>query len=206
MGERPIIIGVAGGSGSGKSSVSKRIFDQFTALSVLVLAQDSYYKDQSNMTFAERLETNYDHPMAFDNELYIDHIQRFIAGETIGVPVYDFVEYNRSKEVMLEPSRDVLILEGILLFEDERIRDLCDIKVYVDTDDDVRLARRIRRDVIKRGRSIESVLDQYIDVVKPMHHQFVEPTKRYADIIVPEGGYNQVAIDLLVTKIRTILN
>lgn len=206
MRKKPIIIGVAGGSGSGKSSVSKRVLEQFTPLSVLVLAQDNYYKDQSHLTFEERLETNYDHPFAFDNDLFIEHIQNFIQGETIEVPTYDFVNHNRSGTVTREPSRDVLILEGILLFEDKRLRDLCDIKVYVDTDDDIRLARRIRRDVISRGRSIESVLDQYIDVVKPMHHQFVEPTKRYADIIVPEGGYNQVAIDLIVTKIRTILN
>lgn len=206
MGKKPIVIGVAGGSGSGKSSVSKRVLEQFTPLSVLVLAQDNYYKDQSHLTFEERLETNYDHPFAFDNDLFIEHIQNFIQGETIEVPTYDFVNHNRSGTVTREPSRDVLILEGILLFEDKRLRDLCDIKVYVDTDDDIRLARRIRRDVISRGRSIESVLDQYIDVVKPMHHQFVEPTKRYADIIVPEGGYNQVAIDLIVTKIRTILN
>lgn len=206
MGKKPIVIGVAGGSGSGKSSVSKRVLEQFTPLSVLVLAQDNYYKDQSHLTFEERLETNYDHPFAFDNDLFIEHIQNFIQGETIEVPTYDFVNHNRSGTITREPSRDVLILEGILLFEDKRLRDLCDIKVYVDTDDDIRLARRIRRDVISRGRSIESVLDQYIDVVKPMHHQFVEPTKRYADIIVPEGGYNQVAIDLIVTKIRTILN
>ena len=206
MRKKPIIIGVAGGSGSGKSSVSKRVLEQFTPLSVLVLAQDNYYKDQSHLTFEERLETNYDHPFAFDNDLFIEHIEKFIQGETIEVPTYDFVNHNRSGTITREPSRDVLILEGILLFEDKRLRDLCDIKVYVDTDDDIRLARRIRRDVISRGRSIESVLDQYIDVVKPMHHQFVEPTKRYADIIVPEGGYNQVAIDLIVTKIRTILN
>ncbi|MGF3076474.1 uridine kinase [Facklamia sp. P12945] len=206
MGDRPIIIGVTGGSGSGKSSVSKRILEQFTEMSVLVLAQDNYYKDQSHLTFEERLKTNYDHPFAFDNDLFFEHIQAFIRGETIEVPIYDFVNYTRSLETRREASRDVLILEGILIFEDKMIRDLCDIKIYVDTEDDIRLSRRIKRDVIKRGRSVESVLEQYETVVKPMHHQFTEPTKRYADIIVPEGGHNHVAIDLLVTKINTIIN
>ncbi|MGF3067375.1 uridine kinase [Facklamia sp. P12950] len=206
MGDRPIIIGVTGGSGSGKSSVSKRILEQFTEMSVLVLAQDNYYKDQSHLTFEERLKTNYDHPFAFDNDLVFEHIQAFIRGETIEVPIYDFVNYTRSLETRREASRDVLILEGILIFEDKMIRDLCDIKIYVDTEDDIRLSRRIKRDVIKRGRSVESVLEQYETVVKPMHHQFTEPTKRYADIIVPEGGHNHVAIDLLVTKINTIIN
>ncbi|MGF3183516.1 uridine kinase [Facklamia sp. P12934] len=206
MGDRPITIGVTGGSGSGKSSVSKRILEQFTEMSVLVLAQDNYYKDQSHLTFEERLKTNYDHPFAFDNDLFFEHIQAFIRGETIEVPIYDFVNYTRSLETRREASRDVLILEGILIFEDKMIRDLCDIKIYVDTEDDIRLSRRIKRDVIKRGRSVESVLEQYETVVKPMHHQFTEPTKRYADIIVPEGGHNHVAIDLLVTKINTIIN
>ncbi|MGF3073108.1 uridine kinase [Facklamia sp. P13069] len=206
MGDRPIIIGVTGGSGSGKSSVSKRILEQFTEMSVLVLAQDNYYKDQSHLTFEERLKTNYDHPFAFDNDLFFEHIQAFIRGETIEVPIYDFVNYTRSLETRREASRDVLILEGILIFEDKMIRDLCDIKIYVDTEDDIRLSRRIKRDVIKRGRSVKSVLEQYETVVKPMHHQFTEPTKRYADIIVPEGGHNHVAIDLLVTKINTIIN
>ncbi|MBG9979702.1 uridine kinase [Facklamia sp. DSM 111018] len=206
MAGRPIIIGVTGGSGSGKSSVSKRILSEFTEMSVLVLAQDNYYKDQSHMPFEERLKTNYDHPFAFDNDLYYQQIQQFIKGETIEVPVYDYTQHNRSREVIIEPSRDVLILEGILIFEDKQIRDLCDIKVYVDTEDDIRLARRIQRDVVKRGRSVESVLKQYVEVVKPMHHQFTEPTKRYADIIVPEGGHNSVAIDLLTTKIHTILH
>ena len=206
MGKRPIVIGVTGGSGSGKSSVSKEILSQYTELSVLVLAQDNYYKDQKHMPFEERLKTNYDHPLAFDNDLYFQHIQAFMAGETIEVPIYDYVQHTRSDQVSHEISHDVLILEGILLFEDSRIRDLCDIKVYVDTEDDVRLARRIQRDVVERGRSVESVLKQYLEVVKPMHHQFVEPTKRYADIIVPEGGHNHVAIDLLSTKIHSIIN
>lgn len=205
MKSKPIIVGVTGGSGSGKSSVSKQILKTFSEMSVLVLAQDNYYKDQSHIPFEERLATNYDHPFAFDNDLYLEHIRSIIEGQSIDVPVYDFVHHTRSKELRHEPSRDVLILEGILIFDNPEIRELCDIKVFVDTDDDIRLARRIQRDVLQRGRSIESVLDQYMQVVKPMHLQFTEPTKRYADIIVPEGGYNQVAIDLLVTKIHTIL-
>lgn len=202
---KPIVIGVTGGSGSGKSSVSRRIFEEFTQNSVLILAQDNYYKDQSHLTFEERLKTNYDHPLAFDNDLYYQHIQNFLKGHSIEVPVYDYVNHTRSKEVHFEPPRQVLILEGILIFQEPSIRDLCDIKVYVDTEDDIRLARRIQRDVIQRGRSVESVLNQYIDVVKPMHHQFVEPTKRYADVIIPEGGLNHVAVDLLITKIESIL-
>lgn len=205
MVRRPIIIGVTGGSGSGKSSVSNKILEQFGEPSVMLLQQDYYYKDQSHLTFSERLKTNYDHPLAFDTELFISHIHALLAGQAIDKPVYDYAKHTRSKEVIHQEPRDVIIIEGILILEDKRLRELMDIKVYVDTDDDIRLARRIQRDVIERGRSVNSVIEQYTTVVKPMFHQFIEPTKRYADIIVPEGGYNQVAIDLLATKIHTIL-
>lgn len=205
MVRKPIIIGVTGGSGSGKSSVSNKILKQFGEPSVMLLQQDYYYKDQSHLSFEERLKTNYDHPFAFDNDLFISHIDALLSGEAIDKPVYDYAKHTRSDEVIHQEPRDVIIIEGILILEDKRLRELMDIKVYVDTDDDIRLARRIQRDVIERGRSVNSVIKQYTTVVKPMFHQFIEPTKRYADIIVPEGGYNQVAIDLLATKIHTIL-
>lgn len=206
MGTKPVVIGVSGGSGSGKSSVSSRILETFEGLSVMLLQQDYYYKNQSDVPFEERLKTNYDHPLAFDNDLFYEHLTTLINGGEIEKPVYDFTNHTRSSKTVKEKSRDVIIVEGILILDDKRIRDLMDIKVYVDTDDDIRLARRILRDINERGRTVDSVIKQYVDVVKPMFHQFIEPTKRYADIIVPEGGYNQVAIDLLTTKIGTILN
>ena len=205
MSNRPIVIGVTGGSGSGKSSVSMKLMEIFGDLSVMMLQHDFYYKDQSHLPFEERLKTNYDHPLAFDTDLFVADLNRLLEGQAIDKPVYDFANHTRSSEVIHQESKDVIIVEGILILEDPRLRDLMDIKVYVDTDDDIRLARRILRDIKERGRSVESVINQYVDVVKPMHHQFIEPTKRYADIIVPEGGYNQVAIDLLATKIHSIL-
>ncbi|HFI0462946.1 TPA: uridine kinase [Streptococcus suis] len=205
MKKRPIIIGVTGASGSGKSSVSERLLEIFSLSSVMVLEQDFYYKDQAHLPFEERLKTNYDHPFAFDNDLFIDHLQQLIAGQTIEKPVYDYAQHTRSDQVIIQESRDVIIVEGILILDDKRVRDLLDIKIYVDTDADICLARRIRRDIEERGRTIDSVIGQYVSVVKPMFHQFIEPTKRYADIIIPEGGYNQVAIDLLATKVRSIL-
>lgn len=205
MSKRPIVIGVSGASGSGKSSVSKRILEIFSEMSILVLQQDFYYKDQTHLPFEERLKTNYDHPLAFDNDLFIEHLEKLMKGETIDKPVYDFANHTRSTETIHQEPRDVIIVEGILILDDKRVRDLLDIKIYVDTDSDICLARRILRDINERGRTVDSVINQYVEVVKPMFHQFVEPTKRYADIIIPEGGYNQVAIDLLATKVRSIL-
>ncbi|BDG36885.1 uridine kinase [Parageobacillus sp. VR-IP] len=205
MGKKPVVIGVAGGSGSGKTSVAKAIYEHFGDRSILVLEQDFYYKDQSHLPFAERLKTNYDHPLAFDNDLLIEHIHKLLQYEPIEKPVYDYKLHTRSNKVIHVEPKDVIILEGILVLEDERLRNLMDIKVYVDTDADIRIIRRLLRDIKERGRTLESVIEQYVSVVRPMHNQFVEPTKRYADIIVPEGGQNHVAIDLLVTKIRTIL-
>lgn len=205
MSKRPIVIGVAGASGSGKSSVSKRILEIFSEMSILVLQQDFYYKDQTHLPFEERLKTNYDHPLAFDNDLFIEHLEKLMKSETIDKPVYDFANHTRSTETIHQEPRDVIIVEGILILDDKRVRNLLDIKIYVDTDSDICLARRILRDINERGRTVDSVINQYVEVVKPMFHQFVEPTKRYADIIIPEGGYNQVAIDLLATKVRSIL-
>jgi len=206
MSGRPLLIGIAGGTGSGKTSVTRAILDALPRDSVAVLEHDSYYKDQSYLSFEERLSTNYDHPFAFDTLLLIDHLQQLEQGKAIEKPQYSFVKHTRMSETQTILSRSVVILEGILILEDERIRDLLDIKVYVDTDADVRIIRRIVRDIQERGRTLESVVDQYLGVVRPMHMQFVEPTKRYADIIIPEGAHNTVAIDILVSKIRHMLD
>ena len=203
--ERPIVIGVTGGSGSGKTSVSRAILNALPNHSILLFEQDSYYKDQSHLSFEERLGTNYDHPFAFDTDLLISHLKDLMNYKSIEKPVYDYEAHTRSTEVVNQEPKEVIILEGILILEDERLRDLMDIKVYVDTEDDIRIIRRIKRDMEDRGRSLDSVIEQYLGVVKPMHTQFIEPTKKYADIIIPEGGKNQVAIDLLTTKVRSIL-
>ena len=202
---KPVIIGVTGGSGSGKTTVSRAIFAQLHGHSLLMLQEDSYYNDQSDMPFEERIKTNYDHPNAFDTELLVKQLKDLLDWKTIEKPIYDYTEHTRSSEVEKVEPKEVIILEGILVLNDPALRDLMDIKIFVDTDDDIRIIRRIQRDIEERGRSLQSVIDQYKSTVKPMYHQFIEPTKRYADIIVPEGGENQVAIDLLVTKVRDIL-
>ena len=203
MRKKPIIIGVTGGSGGGKTSVSKAILANFTDQKISMIQHDSYYKDQSHLTFEERLKTNYDHPFAFDTDLLIEHLEKLLNYETIEKPVYDYVAHTRSTETIIQEPKEVIILEGILILEDKRLRDLMDIKIYVDTDDDIRIIRRIKRDMVERGRTLDSIIDQYLGVVKPMYHQFIEPTKRYADVIVPEGGENHVAIDLINTKVAT---
>ncbi|WLR49949.1 uridine kinase [Bacillus tianshenii] len=205
MGKQPVVLGIAGGSGSGKTSVTRAIHKHFTDQSILVLEQDYYYKDQHDVPMEERLQTNYDHPLAFDNDLLIEHIHKLLNYEPIEKPVYDYERHTRSDQVIPIEPKDVIILEGILILEDERLRDLMDIKLFVDTDADLRIIRRLLRDMKERGRTIDSVIEQYVSVVRPMHEQFIEPTKRYADIIIPEGGKNNVAIDLMVTKIQTIL-
>src|SRR3954451_9491894 len=205
MTRKAVVIGVTGGSGSGKTSVTKAIYESLKDHSILVLEQDYYYKDQTSVPFEERLKTNYDHPLAFDNDLLIEHIEMLLRYKRIQKPVYDYSIHTRSDKVIPIQPQDVIILEGILVLEDERLRDLMDIKLYVDTDPDLRIIRRLTRDIRDRGRTFDSVIDQYLNVVRPMHNQFIEPTKRYADIIIPEGGHNHVAIDLMVTKIQTIL-
>lgn len=203
---KPLVIGIAGGSGSGKTSVTNSIYDVFKDNSVVVIGQDFYYKDQSHLEYEERLETNYDHPLAFDTDLLIEHLKMLLQSKPIEKPTYDYAMHTRStKTVIIEP-KEVIIVEGILVLEDVELRSLMDIKLFVDTDADLRIIRRIMRDINERGRTIESVVDQYMSVVRPMHNQFIEPTKKYADIIVPEGGHNKVAIDLMVTKIKTILD
>ncbi|EKN63807.1 uridine/cytidine kinase [Neobacillus bataviensis LMG 21833] len=203
--QKPVVIGVTGGSGSGKTSVTKAIYESLKDHSILVIEQDYYYRDQHNVPFEERLKTNYDHPLAFDNDLLIEHIEKLLRYEAIEKPVYDYSIHTRSDKVIPVEPKDVIILEGILVLEDERLRDLMDIKLYVDTDADLRIIRRLTRDIRERGRTFDSVIDQYLNVVRPMHNQFIEPTKRYADVIIPEGGQNHVAVDLMVTKIQTIL-
>ena len=201
----PLIIGITGGSGSGKTSVTNAISEVFKNHSVVVIQQDYYYKDQSHLKFEERLNTNYDHPLAFDNDLLLEHIHNLLDNKAIEKPVYDYAKHTRSSETIIIEPKDVIILEGILVLEDERLRNLMNIKLFVDTDADLRIIRRILRDINERGRTVDSVVDQYLNVVRPMHNQFIEPTKRYADVIIPEGGQNEVAIDLMVTKIKTIL-
>lgn len=205
MGIKPIVIGIAGGTGSGKTTVTKSIYDQFKGHSILMIQQDSYYKDQSHLPMEQRLKTNYDHPLAFDNDLFIEHIIKLLRYEPIEKPVYDYTIHTRSSETIPVEPKDVIILEGILVLEDERLRDLMDIKIFVDTDADLRILRRIQRDIKERGRTVDSVVDQYVNVVRPMHNQFCEPSKKFADIIIPEGGQNFVAIDLMATKIQAIL-
>ncbi len=181
---RPIIIGVTGGSGSGKTSVSRAIFDQLHGHSLMMLQEDSYYKSQDDIPFEERTKVNYDHPNAFDTDLLIEQLEDLLSWKTIEIPVYDYAAHTRSKEVLVQEPREVIIVEGILTLNDARLRDLMDIKIFVDTDDDIRIIRRIQRDIEERGRTLQSVIDQYLETVKPMYHQFIEPSKRYADIIV----------------------
>lgn len=200
------VIGVAGGTGSGKSTLVKRLQDAFIGDDVATLCHDYYYKAHSELSYEERTKLNYDHPQAFDTQMMVEHIKALKDGVPIEHPVYSFVEHNRMKErVLVKPSR-VIIVDGILIFENRELRDLMDIKVYVDTDADIRLARRIMRDVCDRGRTMQSVIDQYVSTVKPMHEEFVEPSKRYADVIIPEGGFNSVAIAMLIENIKSLIN
>lgn len=204
---KPLIIGIAGGTASGKTSISRHIQEMYDDVtSVLIIRQDDYYRDQSHLTMEERIRTNYDHPSSIDTELLVKHIKDLCEGRTIEKPVYDFVEHTRSSVTETCSPCDVLILEGLFVLQDESVRNLLDIKVFVDTEADIRFIRRLLRDVQERGRSMESVVTQYTSTVRPMHESFVEPSKKYADIIIPEGGSNTVAIDLLITKISSIIH
>lgn len=206
MKRRPLLIGIAGGTASGKTSVACSISEYFQhTKSVYILKMDDYYNDQSHMPMEERVKTNYDHPMAFDNELMVRQIKDLVAGRAILKPVYDYSNHTRSEiEEEIEPV-EVIIVEGLFALENPKLREVYDLKVFVDTDADIRLIRRLIRDIKERGRSLDSVVTQYQDSVRDMHIQFIEPTKRFADIIIPEGGTNVVAIDLIITKISSIL-
>lgn len=196
------IIGIAGGTGSGKTTLTKRLKERFGD-DVSVISHDNYYKRHDELPYEERCRLNYDHPDAFDTDLMVEQVQALRRGETIACPVYyDFTVHNRSEDTLLIAPTSVIILEGILIFADSKLRDLMDVKIFVDTDADVRILRRVVRDVKKRGRTLESVVQQYLTTVKPMHEQFVEPSKRCADIIVPEGGKNLVALDMIIQRVE----
>ena len=200
------VIGIAGGTGSGKSTLVKRLQEAFRAEDVATLCHDFYYKAHPELTYEERTQLNYDHPQAFDTDMLVEHIRTLKSNVPINHPVYSFVEHNRTDQTVLVKPSKVIIIDGILIFENKELRDLMDIKVFVDTDADLRLARRILRDVRDRGRSMESVISQYTTTVKPMHEEFVEPSKRYADVIIPEGGFNSVAVQMLIQNIRSIVD
>ncbi|MEA3423887.1 MAG: uridine kinase [Bacillota bacterium] len=202
---RPILIGIAGGTGSGKTTVAKAISNSLPKNSILIIAQDSYYKQQSELSLGERIKTNYDHPLAFDNSLLKEHLLQLLDRKPIEMPVYNFSIHNRSEETITVHPKDIIVLEGIMILEDEALRDIMDIKLFVDTAPDVRIIRRIVRDIDERGRTLESVIEQYLKTVKPAHEQFIEPSKKFADIILPEGGYNKVAIDIMVAKVKSII-
>lgn len=222
---KPFVIGVAGGTGSGKTTVAQHVVDSVGALPdtlskahprsigqsdpgdqrVVMLAMDHYYLDQSHISFAERTRVNYDHPEAFDNDLYLSHIQQLLSGNPIQMPQYSFTEYTRTQQTILLRPAPIVVLEGITLLVDARLRELMDLKIFVDTDADVRFIRRLERDIAERGRSVESVVKQYLELVRPMHLSFVEPSKRYADVIIPHGGRNVAALEMLTARIASQL-
>ncbi|HPM78585.1 MAG TPA: uridine kinase [bacterium] len=206
MSERKLIIGISGGTGSGKTSVARGLQRQLGAEHVIVVYQDSYYRDRSDLTTDERALINYDHPDAIDTQLLCEQLQSLSRGEAIEEPIYDFVTHLRQSHTRLIEPRDVIICEGILILAIPEIRDLCDIKIFVQTDDDIRFIRRLRRDIRDRGRSVDSVIEQYINQVRPMHSAFVEPSRRFADLIVPEGGKNAVALGVIAARIRDELH
>ncbi|KGL52437.1 uridine kinase [Porphyromonas canoris] len=199
------VIGVAGGSASGKSTLVNRLLEAFSDESVVIISHDYYYKANDDLTMEERVKQNYDHPSSFDTDMLIQHIRLLKSGIPVRRPVYSFKEHNRMSETVLVKPARVIILDGILILENKQLRDLMDIKIFVDTDADVRLGRRLVRDVQERGRDMDSVLTQYFSTVKPMHDEFVEPSKRYAHLIIPEGGFNSVALTFLIENIKTLL-
>ncbi|MFN2563790.1 MAG: uridine kinase [Gemmatimonadaceae bacterium] len=199
---RGLTIGIAGGSGSGKSTVARNVAAGLGTTSVAFIDMDAYYHNYAHLPADERRRMNWDHPDAFDWNLLVSQLEALAGGAVIEKPIYDFVTHTRRSETTAIEPADVIVIDGILLFADERVRDLCDVKVFVDADPDIRLIRRIRRDMTKRARPLDEILDQYVTTVQPMHLQFVEPSKRYADVIVPRGGHNQIAIEMIVAKIQ----
>lgn len=203
--EQRIVLGIAGGTGSGKTTLAKGIKKALGKDAVL-LCHDYYYNKNADMPYEERCIQNYDHPGSLETDLLIEHVSELREGRTIRRPVYSFVTHTRQEETIEVTPAKVIIIEGILLFENPALREVMDIKVYVDTDSDIRLSRRIKRDVNERGRSLNSVLDQYVNIVKPMHEQFVEPNRKYADVIIPEGGYNQVVLSMITDRLKSFLD
>ncbi|MGB6267264.1 MAG: uridine kinase [Candidatus Acidiferrales bacterium] len=205
MADRALIIGICGGTGSGKTTITGRIIEALPAADVVVLQQDHYYRDEPELPIEKRRKQNYDHPASMDTPLLVEHLKRLRAGLPIERPTYDFANYRRLAETIPIVPHAAIIVEGILIFENAALRELMDIKVFVDTDADLRFIRRLERDIRERGRTMESVVGQYLGTVRPMHMEFVEPSKRYADVIIPEGGYNEVGTDLVIQKIRSLV-
>lgn len=201
---RPIVFGVAGGTASGKTTVAKAVLDAVGASDVAYLPHDAYYRDRSDLSLEERAKLNYDHPDLLESKLLVKHIKDLLRGVPVQVPVYDFTNYRRTDETVLVEPAPIILVDGILIFTKRKLRDLMDIKVYVDTDADVRFIRRLERDMMERGRSLESVVEQYMNTVRPMHLKFVEPSKRYADVIIPGGGHNRVAREMVVSRLNDL--
>ena len=204
--QKPLVIGIAGGSGSGKTTVSKEISKRLPSDRVLILTEDAYYNDNSALSMDERKKINYDHPNAYDTDLLIEQLQDLLDGKAIELPTYNFNILSRAKDTIHVEPADIIILEGILVLASEELRKFMDIKLFVDADDDIRFIRRLQRDTQERGRSIDWIISQYLTTVKPSYNQFVEPSKKYADIIIPQGGENQVAIDMVSSKLLSIIN
>lgn len=202
---KPVLIGVAGGSGSGKTTVSQAILERVGRERIAYVQHDAYYRDRSHLPFEERVRINYDHPDSLETDLLVAQLQALRAGRAIDVPQYDFAQHVRKAETRRVEPRAIILVEGILIFVDRALRELFDIKIFVDTDADLRFIRRLERDIAERGRTMESVIAQYQETVRPMHLEFVEPSKRYADVIIPEGGFNQIAIDMVVARINAML-
>lgn len=203
--KRPVTIGVAGGTGSGKTTVSNQILERVGHKHIAYLPHDAYYKDLSHLSAEERAQINFDHPDSLDTELLIQHVQQLQNGETVAIPTYDFTRHMRLEETESVGPQPIVLVEGILIFSESVLRKLFDIKIYVDTDADIRFIRRLKRDIDDRGRTADSVIEQYLSTVRPMHLKFVEPSKRYADVIVPEGGFNWVAIDMIADRVRNMM-
>ncbi len=204
--KKTIIIGICGGTGSGKSTVVEKILENIDDSNYTIIKHDDYYKQNDHLTMDEREKINYDHPLSLDNELLKQNIYDLINGKTIVKPLYDFTIHNRKKETETIVPTEFIIIDGILIFEDSELRDFMDIKIFVDTDADIRILRRIKRDIEERGRTLDSIINQYVKTVKPSHEQFIEPNKKYADIIIPHGGRNTVAIDFITNNIKELLN
>ena len=203
---KPIIIAIAGGSASGKSTVVNDIVENLKSVDITVICHDDYYKDQTHLSMEERVKTNYDHPSSLDNELFVEHLHLLMEGKSIEKPIYDFVTHNRKKETVTLVPTKVIFIEGILVLEEKKIRDCADVKIFVKSDEDIRFIRRLKRDIEERGRSMDAVVNQYLTTVKPIFNKYVNPSSRHADIIIPNDNKHDVAVDFLVAKIKDILN